>query len=50
MHHNKFINMRCPFLYLIIGYLINLTPLYDYEKVRELINFQRFSKNPKTLS
>jgi hypothetical protein len=30
--HNKVISERYTFLYLFIGYLINLVPLIDHEK------------------
>jgi hypothetical protein len=30
--HKKVIHKRCTFLYLFIGYLINLVPLIGYEK------------------
>jgi hypothetical protein len=30
--HNKVIHMQCTYLYLFIGYLINLVTLNDYKK------------------
>jgi hypothetical protein len=32
MYHHKFISMRCPFLYSLIGYMTILISVIDYEK------------------
>jgi hypothetical protein len=49
--HNKVIHKRYIFLYLFIGYLINLVTLIDYEKEKKNPNeFPRVSTILKTLS